>query len=78
MNDELHCSLPASLSLKLIRIYQRFLSPLIGDVCRFTPSCSRYTYQAIEKYGLLKGGIMGAWRICRCNPFCRGGDDPVR
>ncbi len=78
MSDELHCSLPASLGLKLIRIYQRFLSPLIGDVCRFTPSCSRYTYQAIEKYGLLKGGIMGAWRICRCNPFCRGGDDPVR
>ena len=78
MSGELHCSLPASLGLKLIRIYQRFLSPLIGDVCRFTPSCSRYTYQAIEKYGLLKGGIMGAWRICRCNPFCRGGDDPVR
>ncbi|HNS08673.1 MAG TPA: membrane protein insertion efficiency factor YidD [Candidatus Ozemobacteraceae bacterium] len=71
-------ALPARSGLMLIRLYQRFLSPIIGAACRFNPSCSRYTYEAIEKYGLIKGSLMGAWRICRCNPFCRGGDDPVR
>ena len=46
-------------------------------MCRFTPTCSEYTYQAIDKYGLIKGGIKGAYRILRCNPFNKGGYDPV-
>jgi putative membrane protein insertion efficiency factor len=70
----------------MIRIYQHTISPdhsplmtrlLPGGVCRFYPSCSQYTYEAIEKYGVIKGSIMGAWRILRCNPFNQGGHDPV-
>jgi len=47
-------------------------------VCRYTPTCSEYTYQAIEKYGVLKGSLMGFGRILRCNPFSKGGHDPVK
>ncbi len=67
------------LALMLIRFYRKYLSPEnYGiQVCRFEPSCSRYTYQAIEKYGFLKGGFMGLYRIIRCNPFNKGGHDPV-
>ena len=61
----------------IIRLYQRFLSPLLPPSCRFEPSCSKYTVQAIQKYGALRGGLMGAWRILRCNPFGKGGYDPV-
>ncbi len=60
-----------------IRLYKRFLSPLLPSSCRFTPSCSRYTAEAIQKHGALRGGLLGAWRILRCNPFGRGGHDPV-
>jgi len=70
----------------IIRLYQHTISPdhsplmtriLPGGVCRFYPSCSQYTYEAIEKYGIIKGSFMGAWRILRCNPFNPGGHDPV-
>jgi putative membrane protein insertion efficiency factor len=64
-------------ALWLIRGYQRWLSPLLPPSCRFVPSCSEYGYQAIEKYGIIRGGAMAAWRIMRCNPFCKGGFDPV-
>ena len=66
-------------ALILIRFYQRFLSleNLGIKNCRFEPSCSRYTYQAIDKYGVIKGGLMGFWRILRCNPFNKGGHNPV-
>lgn len=60
-----------------IRFYQFFLSPWIGRNCRFTPSCSNYTLQAIEIHGPLKGLWLGGVRICRCNPWCKGGHDPV-
>lgn len=68
------------LALILILFYQRYLSPEnFGiQVCRFTPSCSKYTYQAIDKYGVIKGGLKGAYRILRCNPFSKGGHDPVQ
>lgn len=66
-----------ALALMLIRFYKRFISPLLPPSCRFTPTCSEYTYQAIEKYGVLKGGWMGVKRIARCNPFNPGGYDPV-
>ncbi|MBF0502834.1 MAG: membrane protein insertion efficiency factor YidD [Candidatus Riflebacteria bacterium] len=67
----------ASASLVIIRWYQRWLSPWIGVHCRFHPTCSRYTYQAIVKYGFWRGWLMGIYRILRCNPFSRGGEDPV-
>jgi putative membrane protein insertion efficiency factor len=64
--------------LALIRLYQMTISRgLPADTCRFYPSCSHYGYQAIYKYGVLKGSGMAAWRILRCNPFNRGGFDPV-
>lgn len=61
----------------VIGLYQRFLSPLLPPSCRFTPSCSKYTVEAIQKYGALRGALLGAWRILRCNPFGKGGYDPV-
>lgn len=60
----------------LIRAYQRS-TRWMPPTCRFTPSCSQYTLEAVEKFGLLKGGWLGAKRICRCNPFHPGGHDPV-
>ncbi len=62
----------------LIKGYRRFISPMLPPSCRFTPSCSLYTLQAIEKYGLLRGGFMGARRVLRCHPFSEGGFDPVK
>jgi putative membrane protein insertion efficiency factor len=65
------------IALHLIRFYQRFISPLTPPSCIYTPSCSAYTYQAIEKYGFLKGGWLGFRRILRCHPWGPGGYDPV-
>ncbi len=67
-----------SFALRLIRIYQRFISPALPPSCRFVPTCSEYGYEAIAKYGIIKGSWLAAWRILRCNPFGRGGYDPVR
>jgi putative membrane protein insertion efficiency factor len=64
--------------LMLIRAYQAVVSPTLPpDTCRFYPSCSHYGYQAIYKHGAIKGSLMAAWRVLRCNPFNRGGYDPV-
>ena len=61
-----------------IRFYRRELSGLKKKpCCRYFPTCSQYALTAVERYGALKGGRMAAWRICRCNPFSRGGYDPV-
>lgn len=65
------------LFLRLIRFYQRFISPGLGSNCRFYPTCSQYTYEAIEKYGVVHGGWLGVRRIARCHPFNKGGFDPV-
>ena len=64
-------------ALALIRFYRRFISPLFPPSCRFQPTCSQYGYEAIEKYGLLRGGWMTVKRVSRCHPFSRGGYDPV-
>jgi len=63
--------------LAMIRLYQLVLSPFLGQHCRFTPSCSQYTKEAIEKYGAARGSWLGLKRILRCQPFCEGGHDPV-
>ena len=65
------------LALALIRFYKRFISPILTPSCRFEPTCSVYTYQAIERYGVVKGGWLGLKRIARCHPLNPGGYDPV-
>ena len=60
-----------------IRFYRRFLSPLKPPVCRFTPTCSEYALEAVRVHGILRGTLMAIWRILRCQPFARGGSDPV-
>ncbi len=67
-----------SVGIALIKVYRRFISPMLPSSCRYTPSCSLYTLQAIERYGLLKGGFMGARRLLRCHPFSEGGYDPIK
>ena len=69
--------LAAGGALRLIRIYQRLVSPGLGDVCRYAPSCSHYAYEAIERHGLLKGCWLGTKRILRCRPWGGSGYDPV-
>lgn len=64
-------------AMLLIRGYQRFISPALPPSCRFTPSCSQYTLEAVERYGLLKGSWLGGRRLIRCHPFNPGGVDPV-
>ena len=77
---------PKRMVVKLIKIYQKTLSFDHGPLkpyyphgfCRFNPSCSQYGVEAIEKYGIIKGGFMTTWRIMRCNPWNKGGNDPVK
>ncbi len=61
----------------IIRLYQRFISPLTGAHCKYYPTCSHYALQALDKHGFVKGGILAVWRVLRCNPWARGGADPV-
>ena len=64
------------LFIGMVRFYQRALSPLLGSNCRFSPTCSQYTIEAIEKYGAVRGIWKGVTRIVRCHPFSHGGYDP--
>jgi hypothetical protein len=70
--------IPKILFVGFVRGYQYFISPLLPPSCRFIPTCSTYTIQAIEKYGVFRGCLLGLYRILRCHPFSRGGYDPVR
>ena len=60
-----------------IRAYQLLLSPMVGQRCKYYPSCSEYAAQAIQRYGILRGLVLAGWRLLRCNPWSRGGFDPV-
>ena len=68
---------PTDLLVWTIRGYQRMISYYTPPVCRFHPSCSRYAIQALQTHGPIRGAFLAAWRIFRCNPFTRGGYDPV-
>ncbi len=63
--------------IHLIRFYQHYISPYKFTRCPYIPSCSQYAVEALEKYGVWKGGLLALWRIVRCNPFSKGGADPV-
>jgi hypothetical protein len=64
-------------ALALLRLYQWVISPLLPPACRFWPSCSQYSYQAVSRYGVLRGAWLSLRRLCRCHPFHPGGYDPV-
>jgi len=63
--------------LALLRFYKKRISPALPPTCRFVPTCSEYAMLAVERFGVLKGGLLTIWRIMRCNPFFKGGYDPV-
>lgn len=63
--------------IALIFFYKKAISPYLPDACRFTPTCSEYAMEAIKKHGAFKGLALAIWRFLRCNPFCKGGYDPV-
>lgn len=66
------------LLIRLIKFYRKYISPGRSSCCRFVPTCSQYAIDAINKYGAFKGSALAVYRILRCNPFCKGGYDPVR
>ena len=63
--------------IALIKGYRKYISPMKSTKCPYFPTCSEYGLQAVEKYGVIKGGLLAFWRILRCNPFSNGGYDPV-
>jgi putative membrane protein insertion efficiency factor len=67
---------PSRLLIALVRFYQWTLSPIVGNQCRFQPTCSHYMIGAVRKHGAVKGSLKGLYRIARCNPYCQGGYDP--
>jgi uncharacterized protein len=66
-----------ALALSVLRLYQRWISPSLAPSCRYVPTCSEYAMEAIEHYGMLRGGMKATWRLLRCHPFVKGGLDPV-
>jgi uncharacterized protein len=76
--DDLKTIVLKKVIIFLIKLYKRFISPLLPNSCRFYPTCSQYAIDSIKKYGVFKGGVKAAYRIIRCNPFNRGGYDPVK
>jgi len=63
--------------LFLLRAYKWAVSPMLQPACRYVPTCSEYAMEAVERYGVVRGGAIGAWRLLRCHPFAKGGLDPV-
>ena len=66
-----------ALALLVLRLYKRWISPSLAPSCRYVPTCSEYAMEAIERYGVLRGGMKAVWRLLRCHPFVKGGLDPV-
>jgi putative membrane protein insertion efficiency factor len=66
-----------AMAIAPIRFYQRLISPALPRRCKYHPTCSAYAVQAIQGYGILRGSVLAAWRLLRCNPFSHGGYDPV-
>jgi putative membrane protein insertion efficiency factor len=66
-----------ALVLVPIRGYQKLISPMLGQHCKYHPSCSAYAVQAVQRFGILRGLVLAGWRLLRCNPWSRGGFDPV-
>ena len=65
------------LVVKMLRGYKRLISPMLPAACKYVPTCSEYALEAVERFGILRGGAMAIWRVLRCNPFVKGGVDPV-
>jgi uncharacterized protein len=65
------------LVMQLLHGYKWLLSPLLPPACRYVPTCSEYAMEAVDRYGVLRGGMMAVWRVLRCHPFVKGGYDPV-
>jgi putative membrane protein insertion efficiency factor len=76
-NDSTPQNLGVKLAISFIKAYQRWLSPLLGNNCRFNPTCSSYAVEAINRFGVVKGCWLAAKRILKCHPLNAGGDDPV-
>ena len=66
------------IAIKILRAYKRLISPMLPAACRYVPTCSEYAVEAVERFGILRGGAMALWRVLRCNPFVKGGVDPVK
>ena len=66
-----------ALAIAPIKLYQRLISPMVGQRCKYYPSCSEYAVQAVQRFGILRGLVLAAWRLLRCNPWSHGGFDPV-
>lgn len=62
---------------RVLTIYKRLVSPLLPPACRYVPSCSEYSAEAVARHGIIRGALLAGWRLLRCNPFARGGFDPV-
>lgn len=81
--DTMHASWPRVLTwpqqglMLLVRGYRLLLKPWLGNACRFEPTCSAYTLEALQRHGALNGSALGVWRLLRCHPWCDGGHDPV-
>jgi putative membrane protein insertion efficiency factor len=69
--------LPQAILLWVLKTYKWMFSPLLPPSCRYVPSCSEYAMEAVERYGVLRGGLKATWRVLRCHPFVKGGLDPV-
>lgn len=68
---------PRNICVAILTAYRKVISPLYGDVCRYYPSCSHYTLQAIQHHGVIRGVALGSWRIARCHPWAEGGIDDI-
>lgn len=69
---------PRKVLVYLIRLYQKYISPCMGKHCKYYPTCSEYTRQAVDKYGIIRGSLLGIIRILKCNPFSKGGVDLLK